>query len=114
MTDVTISAADGGSFKAYLATPKSGKGPGILLFQEIFGVNKVMRDIADGLAAQGFTALCPDLFWRIEPGIQLTDQSEAEWKRAFQLYQAFDVDKGVAALRQELSASPAPSDEEKG
>src|SRR5216683_1683910 len=57
MSDVTIRAADGGSFSGYLATPKGGKGPGILVIQEIFGVNKVMRDIADGFAAQGFTDL---------------------------------------------------------
>jgi carboxymethylenebutenolidase len=104
MSEITIRAADGGSFSGYLAVPKSGKGPGIVVIQEIFGVNKVMRDIADGLAAQGFTALCPDLFWRIEPGIQLTDKSDAEWKRAFQLYQAFDVEKGVADLKATLAA----------
>lgn len=104
MTDVTIRAASGGSFSAYLATPKSGKGAGIVCIQEIFGVNQVMRDIADGLAAQGYTAICPDLFWRIEPGIQLTDKSEAEWKRAFELFQAFDVDKGVDDLKATLAS----------
>jgi len=104
MTDVTIHAASGGSFSAYLATPKSGKGPGIVCIQEIFGVNQVMRAIADGLAAEGYTAICPDLFWRIEPGIQLTDKSEAEWKRAFELFQAFDVDKGVDDLKATLAS----------
>lgn len=99
MSDVTIRAADGGGFSAYLATPKSGKGPGILVIQEIFGVNRVMRDIADGFAAQGYTALCPDLFWRQEPGIQITDKTEAEWARAFQLYQGFDEAKGVDDLK---------------
>jgi carboxymethylenebutenolidase len=104
MTDVTIRAADGGSFSAYLATPKSGKGPGILLIQEIFGVNKVMRDLADGFAAQGYTVMCPDLFWRQEPGIQITDKTEAEWKKAFSLYQGFNVDKGVDDLKATLAA----------
>ncbi len=104
MTDVTIRAADGGSFSAYVATPKSGKGPGILLLQEIFGVNKVMRDLADGFAAQGYIAMCPDLFWRIEPGIQLTDKTEAEWQRAFQLFQAFNVDKGIEDSKAALAA----------
>jgi carboxymethylenebutenolidase len=104
MTDVTIRAADGGSFSAYLATPKSGKGPGILLIQEIFGVNKVMRDLADGFAAQGYTVMCPDLFWRQEPGIQITDKTEAEWKKAFQLFQGFNVDNGVNDLKATLAA----------
>jgi carboxymethylenebutenolidase len=104
MTDVTIRAADGGSFSAYLATPKSGKGPGILLIQEIFGVNKVMRDLADGFAAQGYTVMCPDLFWRQKPGIQITDKTKEEWDQAFKLFQGFDVDKGVEDLKATLAA----------
>jgi len=104
MTEVTIRAADGGSFKAYLATPKSGKGPGIVLIQEIFGVNKVMRDLADGFAAQGYTVMCPDLFWRQEPGIDITDQSKAEWDKAFSLFQGFNVDKGVDDLKSTLAS----------
>jgi carboxymethylenebutenolidase len=68
----------------------------VVVIQEIFGVNQVMRDIADWYAARGFVALCPDLFWRQEPGVQLTDQTEAEWQRAFQLYQGLDEAKAVA------------------
>ena len=98
MADITISGPDG-KMGAYLALPKDrAKAPGILVIQEIFGVNKVMRDLADGFAAQGYVALCPDLFWRQQPGIQLTDQSEAEWQRAFQLYQGFNEAKGVGDL----------------
>jgi carboxymethylenebutenolidase len=101
MTEVTISAADGGSFKAYLATPKSGKGPGILLIQEIFGVNKTMRDLADGFAAKGYAVMCPDLFWRQEPGIDITDQ---QMEKAFGLYQGFNEAKGVDDLKATLAA----------
>lgn len=103
MADVTIRAADGGSFSAYLATPKSGKGPGIVLIQEIFGVNKVMRDLADGFAAQGYAVMCPDLFWRQEPNVQITDKSEAEWKKAFELMQGFNTDKGMDDLKATLA-----------
>jgi carboxymethylenebutenolidase len=103
MAEATIRAADGGSFSGYLAVPASGKGPGVLLIQEIFGVNKVMRDLADGFAAQGCTVLCPDLFWRQEPGIQISDKTEAEWARAFQLYQGFDEAKGVDDLKATLA-----------
>ncbi len=92
--DISINGPDG-SFSGYLSIPASGSGPGVVVIQEIFGVNKVMRDIADGLAAQGYVALCPDLFWRIEPGIQLTDQSQEEWQKAFDLFGKFDVDAGV-------------------
>jgi len=91
---VTIKTDDG-SFSAYVARPAAPRAPAVVVIQEIFGVNAVMRQITDGLAAQGYLAICPDLFWRIEPGIDITDQSEAEWKRAFELFNAFDVDAGV-------------------
>ena len=98
MSSVTINAADGGTFSAYLAQPDQETAPGILVIQEIFGVNKVMRDLCDGFAAQGYVALCPDLFWRQEPGIDITDQSEEEWNQAFSLYQGFDEAAGVQDL----------------
>lgn len=94
---LTITTPDG-DFAAYVARPQAENAPAIVVIQEIFGVNKVMRDIADGLAAQGYVAIVPDLFWRIEPGIDITDQSEAEWKRAFELFNAFDVDAGVGDI----------------
>lgn len=100
MPDVTISSSDG-EFSAYLANPASD-GPGILVIQEIFGVNKDMRDHCDRLASQGYFALCPDLFWRQEPGVQLSDQSESEWARAFELFQGFDVELGVVDLKDSL------------
>ena len=93
-----------GVFSAYVATPAAASAPAVVVIQEIFGVNQVMRDITDGLAGQGFLAICPDLFWRIEPGIDITDQSEAEWKRAFELFNAFDVDKGVKDIAATLAA----------
>ena len=100
MPDVNITTSDG-EFSAYLATPGSD-GPGILVIQEIFGVNRDMRDHCDRLASQGYIALCPDLFWRQEPGVQITDQSEEEWAHAFQLFQGFDVDLGVVDLKASL------------
>src|SRR5687768_16383556 len=96
---------EGGDFSAYVARPTAAKAPAVVVIQEIFGVNKVMRDITDGLAAQGYLAICPDLFWRIEPGIDITDQSEAEWKRAFELYTAFDVELGVKDIASTIDAA---------
>jgi carboxymethylenebutenolidase len=98
MLDITIQSRDAGSFSAYLAEPASGTGAGILVIQEIFGVNAVMRGITDAFAAQGYFAICPDIFWRQEPGIQITDQTEAEWARAFKLFQGFDQDTGFEDL----------------
>ena len=88
-----------GSFQAYVARPEGAPKGAVVVIQEIFGVNAVMRGKADWLAKAGFLAVCPDLFWRIEPGVQLTDQSEAEWARAFELYKAFDVSAGVKDIQ---------------
>lgn len=103
---LTITTPDG-DFSAYVARPKADNAPAIVVIQEIFGVNKVMRDIADGLAAQGYVAIVPDLFWRIEPGIDITDKSEAEWKRAFELFNAFDVETGVSDIGATITAARA-------
>ena len=92
--DVTIAGPDG-QFGGYLATPDGDSGPGVVVIQEVFGVNAVMRGIADALAAEGFVALCPDLFWRQEPGLRLSDQTATDLARAFALYEGFDVDGGV-------------------
>jgi carboxymethylenebutenolidase len=102
--EITIQASDGsGSFMAYLAEPTSGKGAGILVIQEIFGVNQVMREICENLAAQGYFALCPDLFWRQEAGVNITDKSQAEWDKAFKLFNGFDLDKGIDDLKASLA-----------
>ncbi len=103
MPDIKLTAADGGSFTGYLAGPAAGGVPGLVLIQEIFGVNHVMRDLADHLAGLGYVVLCPDLFWRQEPGIQLTDRTKAEWARAFELYKGFDEAKGVDDLKSALA-----------
>ena len=99
----TITVKDG-AFGAHVARPAAAKAPAVVVIQEIFGVNQVMRDITDGLAGQGYLAICPDLFWRIEPGIDITDQSDAEWKRAFELFNAFDVDAGVSDIAATIKA----------
>ncbi|MEK9917698.1 MAG: dienelactone hydrolase family protein, partial [Betaproteobacteria bacterium] len=78
---IDINAADGGTFKGYLSVPKSGKGPAIVLCQEIFGVNEYIQEVADYYAEEGYVVLAPDLFWRIEPGIKL-GYTEQDWQRA--------------------------------
>ncbi len=100
---MTINGKDG-SFSAYVAEAKTKGGPAILVIQEIFGVNQVMRDSCDWLAGEGYTAICPDLFWRIEPGIDITDQTDAEWAKAFDLFKAFNVDTGVEDIAATLDA----------
>jgi carboxymethylenebutenolidase len=100
MASITIQAGDGsGSFAAYLLEPKNKPAGVVVLIQEIFGVNQAMRDTAAWVADLGFIAVCPDLFWRIEPGIDITDKTEAEWKQAFELFQKFDQLKGIEDLK---------------
>src|SRR6202521_3900031 len=91
---IDIAAADGGTFKGYLAVPASGSGPGILLLQEIFGVNASMREVADYYAEEGYVVLAPDLFWRLEPGIEL-GYTEADFNKAFGYYQRFDANQSI-------------------
>ncbi len=102
--ELKISATDGtGTFSAYVAYPEIDPAPAVVVIQEIFGVNKNLRDICQKLASEGYIAVCPDLFWRQQPGIDITDQTEAEWKRAFELFNGFNVDKGIDDLKSTLT-----------
>lgn len=91
-----ISAADGGTFDAYRALPAGGRGPGILLFQEIFGINDNMRGLADKLAGEGYVVLVPDMFWRIEPRFERKDESSIG--EAFAMVQRFDPELGASDI----------------
>jgi carboxymethylenebutenolidase len=100
---ITVRAKVGGSFRAYLATPEQGSGPGIVLLQEVFGVNSYIRGVADYYAEEGYTVLAPDLFWRIEPGIEL-GFTGADREKAFELYGKFDVERSVEDIAATVSA----------
>ncbi len=91
---IEIDALDGGKFRGYLALPASGTGPGIVLCQEIFGINAYVREVADYYAEEGYVVLAPDLFWRLEKDVDL-GYTEADWARAFGFFQRFDMNKGV-------------------
>ncbi len=101
---ITVQASDGsGSFAGYLAVPASGKGPGVVIGQEIFGINANMRQVADFYAEEGYVALVPDLFWRLEPGVEL-GYTEADFARAIDLFQRMDVDKAVQDIATSFDA----------
>lgn len=103
-TEIRIQCEPTEYMTAYLSMPKSGGGPGVVVLQEIFGVNQVMREITDQFAAEGFVAICPDLFWRIEPNVNITDQSKAEWDKAFSLFGKFDRDTGVKDISSSIAS----------
>lgn len=99
---IQVPAKDG-QFAAYLAVSVDGKGPGIVLCQEIFGVNEAMRVVADHLAEEGYTVLVPDLYWRQQAGVELGYTPE-DFDKALALYQAFDENLGVADIDASLNA----------
>ena len=92
-----------GSFPAYLAVPHLGKGPGIILLQEIFGVNEHIRTVAEQYAADGYVVLVPDLFWREGTHIEL-GYDEAGWKRAVELMQASDNEHALTDIKATVAA----------
>ena len=91
---IDLKAADGFSFPAYVAQPKGKPRGGVVVLQEIFGVNSHIREVADGYAADGYLAVAPATFHRVKHGVDLG-------------YTADDVTAG-AALKAQVEALPAP------
>lgn len=106
---IDVTSHDGKTFGAYLAMPptmaKAQDVPGIVLIQEIWGVNAHIRAVADQYAADGFMVLAPDVFWRMEPRVEL-DYDEAGTAKAYGFRKGIDLELAdedvkstVAALR---------------
>ena len=96
----------GATQAAYLALPPGGSGPGLLLYQEIFGVNAHIRTVAEQYALAGFVVMAPDVFWRQAPRVELGYEG-ADMQRAFELMNGADrqqllgdIARHVGALRQ--------------
>lgn len=100
----------GGGFSAYVARPTTGVAPGVLVFQEIFGVNDNIRGLCDRLADAGFVAAAPDMFWRLEPRFERKDESG--FADGVAMVQRFDFVAAVAdikAAKDHLASLPACS-----
>ncbi|MGB3712750.1 MAG: dienelactone hydrolase family protein [Erythrobacter sp.] len=98
--NIAITVRDGeDEFKAYVARPSGTPKAAIVVIQEIFGVNAGIRQKCDKLAQDGYLALAPDLFWRLERGIQLDPDIEVEFNRALELMQKFDQDAGIRDIQ---------------
>ena len=93
-----------GTFGAYIARPEIAAAPAVVVLQELFGVNSDIRKHCDELAEQGFVAVAPDLFWRQEPGVDLSVNSEADWQHGLRLYQAYDRDAGAVDVKDTAGA----------
>src|SRR6202044_784896 len=100
---IIIESPDG-TFRAYISRPAKLPAPAVVVLQELFGVNADIRATCDELAEQGFFAVAPDLFWRQEPGVDLSVTSEADWQHGLRLYQAYDRDTGVRDIKDTLDA----------
>jgi len=94
---VGLTSTDGRVFEAYLALPATPNGAGVVILPEVYNVNEWVRGVAAGYAAQGYTVLAPDLFWRQQPGVHLGyDQPQ----RARDQGEAADVDAIVTDVGQ--------------
>jgi len=100
---ITINGRDG-AFGAYIARPKALPAPAVVVLQELFGVNADIRKTCDELAEQALIAVAPDLFWRQEPGVDLSVTSEADWQHGLRLYQAYDRDAGARDAKDTVDA----------
>jgi len=94
---VKIKTSDGKEFDGILTRPDASNGAGILLVQEIFGVNDHIRDVANLYAQEGYTVLAPDLFWRTDPGIQL-GYSQGEIEKGVGIMQKLDFERATLDL----------------
>jgi carboxymethylenebutenolidase len=104
----SITAPDGQQFDGYVVLPESGGGPGLLVLQEIFGVNEYIRFTCERLAELGYVAMAPDVFWRIERNVELPHDEDG-MKAAFGYIGRYDWQTGIpdlAAALDHLRAMP--------
>ena len=99
---VMVKTHDGSEMPAFLAMPESGRGPGIVILQEIFGITDYLKRRARDLAELGYVALVPDLFWRVGSNVNIAEDTQEGLQEAFGYLQKMDeaqaVDDVVAAL----------------
>ncbi|WP_437295593.1 dienelactone hydrolase family protein [Sorangium sp. So ce426] len=107
MNDRLTVQTDDGSFDCYVARPGAAVAPVIVVIQEIFGVNAGIRSIADAYAEKGYIAVCPDLFWRAQRGVDMCESDEGDVAKGFALYGAYDFDKGPRDIAATVAAARA-------
>ena len=110
---VTLHAADGHSFSAYVAHPATEPIAGLVVLQEIFGVNAHIRSVTDGWARDGFLAVAPALFDRIQPGVEL-GYDPADMQTAMSIFPKFDIDKAVLDIAAAVDYAAATTNKKVG
>ena len=100
---ISVDGGKGQTYDAYLALPPAGTCPGILLFQEIFGVNDHIQGVAEQYAQDGFVVLAPDLFWRQQARVALGYDGE-DRNQAVSMMKALVPEEMQADIRSSLAA----------
>ena len=90
-------------FDAYLSLPPTGRGPGLIVLQEIFGVNEHIRAVADQYAADGYCVIAPDIFWREGRKIELAYDPQG-FERGLGLLGKLNIDQTAIDLQATVSA----------
>lgn len=101
--DIQVTLRDGSRMGAHVAFPDGKPVGAIIAIMEIWGVNDTMRAHAQEFAEAGWITLVPDLFWRLEPGVELSDADPAHWEKAIDLYYDFDYDLGVRDMEDTIA-----------
>jgi carboxymethylenebutenolidase len=100
---ITIEGRDG-AFAAYISRPEAAPAPAVVVLHEVFGVNADIREKCDEFAEHGFIGVAPDLFWRQEPGVDLSVTSEPDWQHGLRLNQAYDRGAGARDIKDTADA----------
>jgi carboxymethylenebutenolidase len=108
MATIDIATLDGsGHFSAYAAEPAMAPKAAIIVIQEIFGINEGIRRKCDHWAELGYFALAPDLFWRVQPGVDLDPDVPDQFQQALGLMGQFDQVKGIEDIEATIRAARA-------
>jgi carboxymethylenebutenolidase len=105
-TPITTLEGDA-QFDAYVATPDGEASAAIIVIQEIFGVNEGIRRKCDSWAKAGYLAYAPDLFWRIEPHIELDADVPEEMQQALAYIPKYNQDQGIRDIEATIKAARA-------
>lgn len=108
MPTIEIDTLEGDArFNAYLAEPQGTPRAAIVVIQEIFGVNPGIRRKCDHWASLGYLAIAPDLFWRLQPGVELDPDIAEQFEEALDLMGRFDQDQAVRDIEATIRAARA-------
>lgn len=106
MATTTIHSLDGsGDFAAYRADPEGTPRGAIIVIQEVFGVNEGIRRKCDHWASKGYVTFAPDLFWRLDPGIELDPDVPDQFQHGLSLFGKFDQNKGIEDIEATIRAA---------